>query len=275
MWVKDFEYADKRLSDFGFIICSINTDSGFRDVETGHDITFNTVKNNYSSKQYITSSTYENVYTTSFDIIKNVCGNNGKDMYCTSDEIRRLNMWLNRREYRKLKFIGTMDSDYTLNYFGSFNTKQIMNGDKIVGLSLTFTSNAPYAFADEIILKYDISSEYEHFYLSGDGDELGYVYPKVSIYFPNECKKFQLLNISTGTKIELRNCSPDETIVIDGELKFIQTNEQSHKDTIYNDFNYEYLDILVDEDYSVNKYEVSSPCEITITYSPIRKVGVF
>lgn len=275
MWATDFEFADKRLSDFGFIICHINTDSGFRDVETGSDMTFNTVKNNYSSKQYVTSSSYENVYTTSFDIIKNPCDTGGKTVYCTVEEIRRLNIWLCRREYRKLKFINVVEGDYNLNYYGSFNTKQIMNGSNIVGLSLTFTSNAPYGFSDELELEYEITSEYEHFSLSGDNDELGFIYPKVSIYFPNNCNEFQLLNITTGTKLILRNCTADETIVIDGELKFIRTNEKEHKETIYNDFNYEYLDIMVNEDYSVNTYEVSSPCKITITYSPIRKVGVF
>ena len=48
MFVTDFEYADKRLSDFGYIVCHVNTESGLRDVDIGCDITFNTVKNNHS-----------------------------------------------------------------------------------------------------------------------------------------------------------------------------------------------------------------------------------
>ena len=274
MFVTDFEYAEKRLSDFGYVMCHINTESGLRDVDIGCDITFNTVKNNHSSVQYITSSSYDNVYSMSFDIIKSKCDRDRDDIYLTSEEVRRLITWLNRREYRKLKLINATNADMSINYYGSFNVKQIMNGDKIIGLSLIFTSNAPYGFADEIYLKYDITSENEHFYLSGDGDEIGTIYPKVSVTFKQDCEDFSILNVTTGTTLFLKNCFINETITIDGEHKVILTNTPEHN-TLYNDFNYEYLDIQVaDDDFSENMYEVSAPCLITIEYSPIRKVGV-
>ena len=274
MFVTDFEYAEKRLSDFGYVMCHINTESGLRDVDIGCDITFNTVKNNHSSVQYITSSSYDNVYSMSFDIIKSKCDRDRDDIYLTSEEVRRLITWLNRREYRKLKLINATNADMSINYYGSFNVKQIMMGDNIIGLSLTFTSNAPYGFADEIYLKYDITSENEHFYLSGDGDELGNIYPKVTVTFKQDCENFSILNVTTGTTLFLKNCLKDETITIDGEHKIILTNTPEHN-TLYNDFNYEYLDIQVaDDDFSENMYEVSAPCLITIEYSPIRKVGV-
>lgn len=274
MFVTDFEYADKRLSDFGYVMCHINTESGLRDVDIGCDITFNTIKNNHSSVQYITSSSYDNVYSMSFDIIKSKCGRDREDIYLTSEEVRLLITWLNRREYRKLKLINNVNSDMSINYYGSFNVKQIMMGDNIIGLSLTFTSNAPYGFADEVSMEYDITFENEHFYLSGDGDEFGTIYPKVTITFKQDCESFSILNVTTGTTLFLKNCLDGEVITIDGEHKIILTNTSEH-DTLYNDFNYEYLDILVqDDDFSENKYEVSAPCVISIKYSPIRKVGV-
>ena len=274
MFVTDFEYADKRLSDMGYIMCHINTDSGIRDVDIGCDITFNTVKNNHSSVQYITSSSYDNVYSMSFDIIKSKCGVSREDIYLTNDEVRHLIKWLNRREYRKLKFINEENFGADVCYYGSFNVKQIMNGNRTIGLSLTFTSNAPYGFGEEINLEYDITNENKHFYLSGDGDEFGSIYPKITITFKQDCEEFSILNVTTGTTLFLKNCITNESITIDGEHKVILSDSTEHI-TLYNDFNYEYLDILVqDDDICENSYEVSAPCLINIQYSPIRKVGV-
>ena len=276
MFVTDFEYADKRLSDFGYVMCHINTDSGVRDVDIGCDITFNTVKNNHSSVQYITSSSYDNVYSMSFDIIKSKCGRFREDIYLTSEEVRLLITWLNRREYRRLKLINDVNADMSINYYGSFNVKQIMMGDKVIGLSLTFTSNAPYGFADEISVDYDIVSGNEYFYLNIDSDEIGILYPKVAITFKQNYNTFSITNVSSGTTLFLKNCLKDETIIIDGEHKIIITDKPEHNSTLYNDFNYEYLDILVkDDNFSENKYQVSNPCVVNIKYSPIRKVGVY
>ena len=62
---------------------------------------------------------------------------------------------------------------------------------------------------------------------------------------------------------------------LDGEYGIQITNMANEHDTFSSDFNYSYLDIEVREDDGYeNEYEVSMPCEIIITYSPIRKVGV-
>ena len=272
----DFEYANRRLSDFDCIMCSINTDSGMREVNIGCDITFNTVKNNQSSLHKVTSSTYENVYSVTFDIIKNICGKDQEDMYMTAEEVRHLVKWLNRRKYHKFKMYGEDHDITSLIYFGSFNVKQIMLGTKIIGLSLTFTSNSPYALADKNTVIFDISKENEKVYLFGDGDEYGNVYPSVKILFKETCDEFTIVNHTTSTILSLRNCVEGETITLDGEHKIITTDNDTHKDTLYNDFNYEYLNIFIDEsDFNENKYEVSSPCLISIEYYPVRKVGVY
>ena len=182
MYLTDFEYADKRLSDMGYIVCHINTDSGLRDVDIGCDITFNTVKNNHSSVQYITSSSYDNVYTTSFDIVKNTCNIDREYIYLTSEEVRRLTTWLNRREYRKVKFISKIDSG-SICYYGSFNVKQIMNGNQILGLSLTFTSNAPYGFGEQI--KNEVDMDYNEVTASGEFIHI------------DDCAKTKIIGFST------------------------------------------------------------------------------
>lgn len=277
MFATDFEYADKRLSDFGFIMCHINTDSGIKEMDIGCDITFSTIKNNHSSIHYSTSSAYENVYTTSFEIIKNDCYYyDMDDHYLTTEEMHVLIKWLNRRKYNRLKFIGTIDGSENINYYGSFNVKQIMHCDQIIGLSLTFTANAPYGFGDTICFEYETSSNNETICLNGDGDEIGVVYPQISITFKKACSEFTIKNVTTGTSVVIKNCLSDETITMDGEHKIIITDKEDDHSTLYNDFNYRYLDINIDEyELSENCYTISSPCKIVFTYSPIRKIGVY
>ena len=112
--------------------------------------------------------------------------------------------------------------------------------------------------------------------ICGDGDEYTTLYPNISI----TCKRdgdLRITNTSTGEIFEVLNCSANETIYVNGEHKFIDSDNQNHKDTtLFNDFNYNYLniDISSEDDFNENIYETSIPCKIVIDYSPIRKVGV-
>lgn len=148
----DFEYAGKRLSDFGWITCHIDNRPGVSELDIGCDISFNTVKNNHSSIHYVTSTSYDNVCTSQpFEIMKNPCGKNQEDLYAIRDEIRVLTRWLNRHEYKKFKPLYDSDEWADIHYYGSFNVKEKTIGDKIIGLVLTFTGNAPYGFGEQIV----------------------------------------------------------------------------------------------------------------------------
>ena len=46
MFLIDFEYDGRMLSDFGFMICNITTNSGVETVSAGSNITWNTVTSN-------------------------------------------------------------------------------------------------------------------------------------------------------------------------------------------------------------------------------------
>lgn len=272
----DFEFAGKRLSDFDCITCQINNNSGISEFDIGCNITFNTIKNNHSSIHYQTSTSYDkNVYTKPFEIMKNPYGKKSNDeLYMTTEEVRSLIKWLNRREYRKFKPISQNDDFLDICYYGSFNVKQIMINDRIAGLSLIFTANAPYGFGEKVELEYDITSSNEHFYIHGDSDEMGILYPNVTITCKQNTEELTITNLTTGSVVAIRNFLEGETIYINGEHKIIMSDNEEHT-TICNDFDYTYLDILVEDNgCSENEYIVSAPCSITIDYSPIRKVGV-
>lgn len=274
MYVTDFEYANKRLSEFGCIVCSFDGASVIQDVDIGCDITFNTVKNNHSSVHSKTSSSYENVYTKTFDIMKNPCGYQDDDIYMTDTESRALVKWLNRHGYYKFKFYNPNFEVLDVCYYGSFNIRQRMLNGKIIGLTLTFTANTPYAFGDEILINTTISNVEVPLRIYGNSDEIGVIYPNMKI----KCMEsgiFEMKNNTTGTCVYIDNCIKGETIIMDGEHKLIDTDNETHKKTLFNDFNYEYIDIRTDEmNNCENIYDLSMKCELTIAYSPIRKVGV-
>ena len=124
-------------------------------------------------------------------------------------------------------------------------------------------------------LEYDITSAGENIYVHSNSDEYGVIYPHLSITL-KESGDLQITNISNGLITEVLDCRSGETIRINGEHKFIDSDNEEHKiTTLFNDFKYEYLRLEVeDDDFSENVFEVSLPCVITIGYYPIRKVGM-
>ena len=276
MYAMDFEYADKRLSDFNCTTCTINSGGGVEDVNIGCDITFSTVKNYHTFMQSRTSSSYDSVYATDFQIMKNE-EENGENKYFTYEEVRAIYRWLNRHEYSKFKPLPDDEQDYDVHYFGSFNIDEVFLNGRIIGLTLHFVSNAPYGFGEENQFHIAISEDNNTFSLYGDSDEVNYtIYPKVVIHCLSDIGEdgLTIRNRTTGTMVHVKNCLENEILTIDGAYKIITSNNERHT-TLPNDFNYGYLDIAVNADDDLeNIYEVSAPCEITITYSPIRKVGV-
>ena len=276
----DFEYANKRLSDFGYIICNFNNSSGVSDIEIGCDITFNTVKNNHSSIHYKTSTSYENVFSTPFDIMKNPCGKEEKDLTISLDEASQIISWLNRHEYYKFKPLLLNDSS-VIHYYGSFNIKKKTIGEKLIGFTVTFTGNTPYALGEKITNRFDfIETDFNEnneaeFSIYGVGDEYKNIYPTVTISPKTNCTDFIITNATTGKRIVLHNLLAGEIITLLGEHKILLSTMLDSHTTLYNDFNYEWFDIQVNDHFSENKYTVNTPCTISVEYEPIRKVGIF
>ena len=253
-------------------MCSINQSSGDVEIETGCDITFTSIKNGNTYIQSKTSTTYENVCSATFDIMKYNCSSNS-DIRMDSLEIRDLMKWLNRHDYFKFKLLNDTTFESDVYYYGTFNVNEVAIGEEIIGLRLTFTSNAPYGFSEPINLRYmmlDTSSTVSAF---GENDEYCKILPRVEI----KCfadGDFSITNQTSGISTNIKNCKLGEKITIDGEHKIIMSDMREQSD-IANAFNYEYLDILADEDNKENIYSSSLPCELSFTYTPIRKIGVY
>lgn len=272
MYVVDFEFANKRLSDFGCVPCVINGSSGTNEVDIGCNITFDTVKNNHTSKRYIASSTYDDVYTTSFEICKNVCGKSDSDIRMTPLEVEAIISWLHRRDHHKFKVYNAFSSELNVCYFGSFKTvKPVTIGDEILGISVTFEANTPYAMGEEVIMEYELDGENE-IKLYPDGDEYDVVYPKTKITCLAD-GDLTLYNDLAGNYVWIGGCSNGETLTLDGDFEIIYSDKREQNE-IANAFNYEYFSMLVDDCHSENTYSSTLPCKLTICYRPIKKVLV-
>lgn len=271
--VTDFEFANRRLSEFGFVVGHVTTSGDTKTISIGSEITFNTVKNNYSSVHSVTSSSYENVYTTELEIFKRNCNNNRDDMILSLSEIRQITKWLNRRGYHKFKpFDCSMDED--IHHYGSFNVDIITIAGDAIGLYLHFTSNAPYSFGEACMTKHILLNSTDRMAIWGDGDEFHTIYPKVKIKCFSDGNLI-LTNHTTGNVIDIKNCKNGEIITIDGEHKVIFSSKEDIHSTLPNDFNYSYFDILIDEYGIQNEYSSTIPCEISVVYMPIKKVGAY
>lgn len=167
----DFEFDNKRLSDFGFIICKFGSD-GLNTVSNGSKITFNTVSSLGGSKHHLISTQYDDCLEATIQICKFSCGGDVTEI--SSSEFRNLTKWLNRKKFLKFKIF---DEDYIDLYFeASFNINKIELDGKLYGLELEVVTNRPFALKESKTIlientnesknvhtweKYDVIRDYE------------------------------------------------------------------------------------------------------------------
>ena len=276
----DFEYNGRRLSEFGCIICCINSGGGLETKDIGNKITFNKLnfkgKNN-AQRFKLADTTYEEAFTTTFEIAKYNC-NNVNDNYMSDEEARTLVKWLNQKTFHKFKMIYTDGQFSNIYYNGSFNIQMIVLGEKILGLSLTFESESPYGFYEPIIYNMDFSGDNKEFCIYDSSDESGFIYPEVKIEILED-GNLTLSNSMSEEKTVISGCTVGEIITLDGNNKLISSNKRDS--TISNYFNYNFPKVInkndefySEEEYAKNVYATNLKCNISLSYSPIAKIGV-
>lgn len=268
MYYIDFEYDGKRLSEFDSILCCITDDAGVKTVSIGSNITFNTTYINSSSRFKLMSTQYSEAYTSNFQIAKSTC--NGSTDYYTEYEIKYIMRWLNRRKSYKFKPIYENGEFSDVYYNASFNLEEIKLGDKVIGFQLNMNTDAPFGYYEPVEYNFSLNKN-EEFNIYDISDEIGWIYPdKVTV----ECLSdgdLKIENVGKETCI-VKNCSSGELINIIGEEKIIESSMESHT-RLFNDFNYSFIKIHNDYENNENTFKVSIPCNISIIYSPICKVG--
>ena len=169
----DFEYAGKRLSDFGCMICNITSDSGVTTTNIGSQLQFNTIPVNNTTKFKQMSSEYTEAYTLNFQICKKTCNSNDND-YFSEMEIGTIMKWLNRKKFYKFKPIYD-NEDYSMIYYcGSFNVQPITYGGNVIGMDLILQTDSPFAHYEPIEYNINLSGDVNTFTINDISDEIGY-----------------------------------------------------------------------------------------------------
>lgn len=264
----NFLYDNEKLSDYGMILCKFDG-SSTETISIGNNLTFNTVKTSISDRSYLSSATYEETLSTTFQICKLDC-HNPDNKYISSEELTSLLRWLARRDgFHKFELY---QKGYEGIFFrGSFNNiQQLKVGGMLCGLELTFVTDSPYGYED---ISFDFTTTasvgYNIFNMS---TETGHIYPKLFTCKCLESGDLQIHNSIENRITELKNCIKDEIITIDGNHKVIETSVPTHK--LYNDFNYNYFRLGSEYENNLNIITTSLPCEIHIEYEAVRKVGL-
>ena len=270
MYAIDFEYDGQYLSDYGFIICNFDSSNGVAVASAGSKITFDKVIRDKGRKYSLVDTKYDECIQTSFDICKNPdLYEDYSDREISNDEYRDLVRWLNRREFLKFQVLDEDDSERETCYFNvSFNVEKIKINEKLYGLRLSLESDKPFGYGQEQTVEWTFSDVTISKILSDMSDEIGYIYPDMTITVVNDCD-LSIYNELEDCTMTIKNCLAGEVITIKGAEQIISSSYESHD--ICDDFNYEFFKIGNTIDNRNNRISVSKPCKIAISYYPIIK----
>ena len=268
MQMIDFEFNGEKLSDRNLMLC--NFDGSNDTIEVGNNVAITTIRVPNSNKHMSVGYSYEDVLAMEFSICKNFCNT---DVLSISDtELNQIMRWLNRKRFCKFKPIYDDDSFKDVYFYGTFNVQVVKIGADIVGLNLSLTTNAPFGFVEPSIYNFTLNNENSEFVIDDTSDEIGHIYCDVTI----KCLEAGDLEISNSLDINntviIKNCMVNETITLYGMQKIIESDKNHTK--LYNDFNYNFLRINNTYEDVKNIFTSNLSCEITITYTPVRKVGL-
>ena len=260
----DFEYDNRNLSDYGFVICNFGS-KGLDTVSNGSQITFNTVSTLGGSKHELVSVEYEDCLETTIQICKNYCNSDVKEISAT--EFRELTKWLSRKKFLKFKIL---DEDYIDLYFeASFNISRIEIDGRLYGLELEVITNRPFALKEPKVIYIRNLIKEGKYSLNDISHEEGYIYPYTEITV-NEDGDLNIHNAIEDRNTYIANCVAGEIITMDYPV--IQSSVSSHN--IQNDFNWNFFRVANTFDNSENILTISLPSTIKVKYSPIVKVGL-
>lgn len=262
MIATDFEFDGEYLSNWGFMICSMDQ-NGFKTTNSDSQISFENVSLMRGKKFELTTSKYNGELSFPFQICKS--SDNSTLMPISPHEAREIKRWLNRSTFKKFKLIQPYWHDIYM--MGSFNIENIMCGGQIFLLELTFTSDRPFALHEPVTYHIETSIENESYMLFDISDEIGYIYPYMKI----TCLQngdLTITNSNENRTTVVKNCSQNEEIIFSENLVFSTSNSE-HK--IQNDFNYTFLRISNSYEDRKNVLTFSLPIKAEITYSPYIK----
>ena len=270
MYACNFEYDGQLLSDFGFVVGTVDSSNGTAKSLTGSEISFETAPVQYGKHFYKVGTQYKDCLSATFQIFKNTDVFQEKDLAVTHDDFRRLSRWLNRREF--LWFHGfDMTPDVEQPWFrASFTLSRIDFGSETIGVELKMTTDSPFGYGLPVEKELVFESAGDTILFRDQNDEIGDTYPELTITC-GAGGTLTLENDLTGCSCEIENCVSGEVLHFTGETMVLETSSATHALTLANDFNYEFFCFGNTYDVRENNITASMPCTVVINYRPIIK----
>ena len=261
----DFQYGDELASDYGLYVIKFDSSSGGSEtISSGSTLTFNTVKSVGQDISELYGSTYNEDYSFTIQLCR--LDNHCNPIPLMPEEYGAINRWLNRKTFDQFKI--NKEGYENIRFYGTFNVQAVKINDDIYGVECTFISNAPYGFAKE---RTHTFSNVNSFYIYDDSDEVGEIYP-YTIITCNEAGNLIITNSADNELCIINNCIKGEVITIDNQHRMITSDKLAHN--MANDFNYNFIKLINTYKNRDNYYSSTLNISVTMTYSPVRKVGI-
>ena len=270
MILSDFEWCGQSGSLFGLLPCNFDTPAQETN-ENGANLEFATVRAPGSDRHRPLSGRYTEALTGTFRVCKNP--RITPSPFFDTEDIRFFNRWLNRRDgYHKFKIWLKGESGYPDYYFRAFlNLKKLELGGRVAGLEITVTTDSPYACFEPRTAVMNLTPDAPRYTYTDISDEVGHLYPTFTILC-SASGDLSLQNSLSGIRSCIRGCSPGEVLTMDSEHKILSSSLRG--DAVMKSFNFGWLDIMNTYENRRNTYSANLPCTVTMTYSPIAKVGL-
>ncbi len=264
MVFEDFEYDGKRLSDFGFMICSFE-DGGMETRSSGGDLEFTTVKQDNGKHWLLTQSGYNSTLTATLYICPSLCETGGI-IKVTEEQNRAIMRWLNRPTFCKFK---PLRWKYDTFFYGTFMVKAQTWCGQLVGYELEVITDRPFGLGETQEYSFSVGAN-ETYTINDTSDEVGFIYPEMTVK-TTAAGTLRITNsIEPDRRTVINNCEAGELFTFKHPI--VTTSSGAHK--VQEDYNYNFPRISNTYENSVNTLTFSLPSEVTISYNPIRKVGI-
>ena len=265
---EDMIIGDFKLSDYGLMLASFESDSGTGEDELGMDYeTIEEFIGNNPVPVYL-GAKYSNKLKPTATIIKNPC-TSVNDPYFTEHECRDILRQLTGFYGYKQMHVITENPDELLYYFVrvvSVNYHKI--GGNVAGIILNMECDSQFAWSKEYHYSYDVKAgEIIRFYNTSDV-LYDYLKPVVTISSKKEIAELHIKNSRDNDwTTEIKNIKSGETITMNSKLETMSTTVEGKN--ILNDFNMHFIRFVS----GINEIEVDQDVSITISFRYPRKVG--
>ena len=265
MTCTDFQYDGIRLSDLGYMICQFDESGGFATASAGSQLTFTKVSRN-SGRYFLLSGSR---YDTPFEAEISICKPDGATI--TVAEYAELMRWLNRPDFHDL-YVGyeDKDSEYDdIHFRGTFNVNKVEFYGRLVGFTLVFTTDGPFAYGDPRTYNFSLTSS-KTYTIYEESDEIGYIYPDSLTVTAKEAGDLTLANSIESRNTVINNVVNGEVLTFEATVSTLESSELSH--SVMNDFNFTFFRLANTMEERANVISSNIACDVSLTYTPRRKV---